>query len=118
MNKLAKYLNAAVLGALIVIEGTSKASAAVIYSQTFNGGPGGLVTTTPTTGAGTWTGDNIISRNGELAGGGVQFRWHSLQRVACSMSLLLLSPTNVGALGSVWDSSQITVYMVGLLTIL
>jgi hypothetical protein len=27
MNKLAKYLNAAVLGALIVIEGTSKASA-------------------------------------------------------------------------------------------
>jgi hypothetical protein len=69
MNKLAKYLNAAVLGALIVIEGTSKASAAVIYSQTFNGGPGGLTTTTPTTGAGTWTGDNIISRNGELAGG-------------------------------------------------
>ena len=69
MNKLAKYLNAAVLGALIVIEGTSKASAAVIYSQTFNGGPGGLATTTPTTGAGTWTGDNIISRNGELDGG-------------------------------------------------
>jgi hypothetical protein len=69
MNKLTKYLNAAVLGVLILIGGTNKASAAVIYSQTFNGGPGGLATTTPTTGAGTWTGDNIISRNGELAGG-------------------------------------------------
>jgi hypothetical protein len=81
MNKLAKYLNAAVLGVLILIEGTSKASAAVIYSQTFNGGPGGLVTTTPTTGAGTWTGDNIISRNGELAGG-----WGALS--------LAFTPTN------------------------
>jgi hypothetical protein len=69
MNKLAKYLNAAVLGALILIGGTSKTSATTIYSQTFNGGTDALVTTTPTTGAGTWTGDNIINRNGELAGG-------------------------------------------------
>jgi len=69
MNQFAKYLNAAALGALILIEGTSKVSAAVIYSQTFTGGTGALATTTPTTGTGTWTGDNIISRNGELAGG-------------------------------------------------
>jgi hypothetical protein len=69
MNKLTKYLNAAVLGALILIEGTSKASATTIYSQTFNGGTGSLVTTTPTTGAGTWTGENIINRNGLLEGG-------------------------------------------------
>ncbi len=69
MNKLTKYLNAAVLGALILIEGTSKVSAAVIYSQTFNGGTGSLVSTTPTTGVGAWTGDNIINRNGLLEGG-------------------------------------------------
>ena len=69
MNQFAKYLNAAVLGALILIEGTSKVSAAVIYSQTFTGGTGALVSTTPTTGAGTWTGDNILNRNGLLEGG-------------------------------------------------
>jgi hypothetical protein len=69
MNKLTKYLNAAVLGALILIGGTNKASAVTIYSQTFTGGTNALVGTTSTTGAGTWTGDNIISRNGELAGG-------------------------------------------------
>ena len=40
-----------------------------IYNQTFNGGTGALVDTTPTTGVGTWTGDNIINRNGLLEGG-------------------------------------------------
>jgi hypothetical protein len=69
MNKLTKYLNAAVLGALILIGGTNKASAVTIYSQTFTGGTNALVGTTSTTGAGTWTGDNIINQNGELAGG-------------------------------------------------
>jgi len=71
MNQFAKYLNAAVLGALILIEGTSKASAAVIYSQTFTGGTGALATTTSTTGAGTWTGNGDINfnRNGLLEGG-------------------------------------------------
>ena len=70
MNQFAKYLNAAVLGALILIEGTSKASATTIYSQTFNGGTGSLVTTTPTTGAGTWTGNGILNRDGAVAGSG------------------------------------------------
>ena len=40
-----------------------------IYTQTFIGGNTPIVGTTPTTGAGTWTGDNIINQNGELAGG-------------------------------------------------
>jgi hypothetical protein len=70
MNKLTKYLNAAVLGVLILIEGTSKASANTIFSQTFNGGSGSLLNTTPTTGSGTWTGDGILNRNGALAGRG------------------------------------------------
>jgi hypothetical protein len=69
MNKLAKYLPAAALGALLLIGGTSKASAATIYSQDFTGGTGALVGTTSTTGGGIWAGDNIINRNGLLEGG-------------------------------------------------
>jgi hypothetical protein len=69
MNQFAKYLNGAVLGALILIEGTSKVSAAVIYSQTFTGGTGALVNTTPTTGDGTWTGDGILNRDGAVVAG-------------------------------------------------
>jgi hypothetical protein len=45
------------------------AFAAVIYSQTFTGGTGALAGTTSTTGGGTWTGDNIINRDGALVGG-------------------------------------------------
>jgi hypothetical protein len=45
------------------------AFAAVIYSQTFTGGTGALAGTTSTTGSGTWTGDNIINRDGALVGG-------------------------------------------------
>jgi hypothetical protein len=68
MNKLAKYLPAAALGALLLIGGTSKASAATIYSQTFTGGTGALVGTSVTTGDGIWTGANIINRNGNTTG--------------------------------------------------
>jgi hypothetical protein len=68
MNKLAKYLPAAALGALLLIGGTSKASAATIYSQTFTGGTNPLVGTSVTTGDGIWTGANIINRNGNSTG--------------------------------------------------
>jgi hypothetical protein len=68
MNKLAKYLPAAALGALLLIGGTSKASAATIYSQTFTGGTGPLVGTSVTTGDGIWTGANIINLNGNTTG--------------------------------------------------
>jgi hypothetical protein len=68
MNKLAKYLPAAALGALLLIGGTSKASATAIYSQTFTGGTGALVGTSVTTGDGIWTGANIINRNGNTTG--------------------------------------------------
>jgi hypothetical protein len=68
MNKLAKYLPAAALGALLLIGGTSKASAATIYSQTFTGGTNPLVGTSVTTGDGIWTGANIIDRNGNSTG--------------------------------------------------
>jgi hypothetical protein len=68
MNKLAKYLPAAALGALLLIGGTSKASAATIYSQTFTGGTNPLVGTRVTTGDGIWTGANIIDRNGNTTG--------------------------------------------------
>jgi hypothetical protein len=40
------------------------ANAAVIYSQTFTGGTNTLAGTTSTTGGGTWTGANILNRNG------------------------------------------------------
>jgi hypothetical protein len=46
-----------------------KAFAGDIYTQTFVGGNTPIVGTTPTTGAGTWTGDNILNRNGLLEGG-------------------------------------------------
>ena len=68
MNKLAKYLPAAALGALLLIGGTSKASAATIYSQTFTGGTGALAGTTPTVGTGTWTPDIPISSVIDLNG--------------------------------------------------
>ena len=46
-------------------------AATVIYNQTFNGGTSALVGTTPTTttDATTWAGDNILKRNGAVAGG-------------------------------------------------
>jgi hypothetical protein len=69
MKTIAKYLPAAALGALLLIGGTSKASAATIYSQDFTGGTGALVGTTSTTGGGTWAGDNILNLNGLLEGG-------------------------------------------------
>lgn len=69
MKTIAKYLPAAALGALLLIGGTSKASAATIYSQTFTGGTNPLVGTSVTTGGGIWAGENIINRNGLLEGG-------------------------------------------------
>jgi hypothetical protein len=68
MKTIAKYIPAAALGTLLLIGGTNKASAVTIYSQTFTGGTGALVSTTSTTGGGTWAGDNIINRNGLLEG--------------------------------------------------
>jgi hypothetical protein len=70
MNKLAKYLPAAALGALLLIGGTSKASAVVIYSQDFTGGASTLAGTAPTVGTGLWTGNNIINLNGNSTGVG------------------------------------------------
>lgn len=69
MKTIAKYIPAAALGTLLLIGGTNKASAAVIYSQTFTGGTGALVGTTVTTGDGTWAGNGILNRNGLLEGG-------------------------------------------------
>jgi hypothetical protein len=69
MKTIATYIPAAALGTLLLIGGTNKASAVTIYSQTFTGGTGALVSTTSTTGGGTWAGDNIINRNGLLEGG-------------------------------------------------
>jgi hypothetical protein len=68
MKTIAKYIPAAALGTLLLIGGTNKASAVTIYSQTFTGGTGALVSTTSTTGGGTWAGVNIINRNGLLEG--------------------------------------------------
>jgi hypothetical protein len=68
MKTLAKYLPAAALGALLLIGGTSKASAATIYSQTFTGGTGALAGTAPTVGTGTWTPDIPISSVIDLNG--------------------------------------------------
>ncbi|MFZ4716515.1 MAG: PEP-CTERM sorting domain-containing protein [Chthoniobacterales bacterium] len=68
MKTIAKYLPAAALGALLLIGGTSKASATTIYSQTFTGGTNPLVGTSVTTGDGIWTGANIINRNGNSTG--------------------------------------------------
>ena len=69
MKTIAKYIPAAALGTLLLIGGTNKASAVTIYSQTFTGGTDALVSTTSTTGGGTWAGDNIINLNGLLEGG-------------------------------------------------
>jgi hypothetical protein len=68
MKTIAKYLPAAALGALLLIGGTSKASAATIYSQTFTGGTDPLAGTAPTVGTGTWTPNipeiSVIDLNG------------------------------------------------------
>ena len=68
ISTTAKYIPAAVLGALLLFGGTNKASAATVYSQTFTGGTGGLIDTTSTTGSGTWVGRDIISQNGNTTG--------------------------------------------------
>jgi hypothetical protein len=70
MKTIAKYLPAAALGALLLIGGTSKASAVVIYSQDFTGGASTLAGTAPTVGTGLWTGNNIINLNGNSTGVG------------------------------------------------
>ena len=70
MKTIAKYIPAAALGSLLLIGGTNKASAAVLYSQTFTGGASTLVGTTPTTGGGTWVGANIINLDGNSTGVG------------------------------------------------
>jgi hypothetical protein len=67
MKTIATYIPAAALGTLLLIGGTGKASAAVIYSQTFTGGTGALAGTTTTTGNGTWTPNaisSVVDRNG------------------------------------------------------
>ena len=68
MKTIAKHVSAGILSVLLLIAGTGKASAAVIYSQTFTGGTGALAGTTSTTGNGTWTPDiaisSVVNRNG------------------------------------------------------
>jgi hypothetical protein len=68
MKTIAKHVSAGILSVLLLIAGTGKASAAVLYSQTFTGGTGALAGTTSTTGNGTWTPDiaisSVVNRNG------------------------------------------------------
>ena len=99
MKTIAKYLPAAALGALLLIGGTSKASATVIYSQTFTGGTGALVGTSVTTGDGIWTGAGFLNLNGAAAGGGAD----SLAFTPSSGFVYDLTATiNVTAVNSSW----------------
>ena len=68
MKTIAKHVSAGILSVLLLIVGTGKASAAVIYSQDFplNGNP--LLGTTSTVGGGTWSGNNLFNIAGYTTG--------------------------------------------------
>jgi hypothetical protein len=70
MKPLAKHVSAGILSVLLLIVGTGKASAAVIYSQDFplDGNP--LLGTTSTVGGGTWSGNNLFNIAGYTSGTG------------------------------------------------